>query len=81
MAEVPESEVGFNEDDSLTIVVLGASGDLAKKKTFPALYELHLAGLLPRRTLITGYARSKLPNEKFRVRIPSGVLSGCDHLQ
>jgi glucose-6-phosphate 1-dehydrogenase len=32
-----------------TIIVLGASGDLAKKKTFPALFDLYLAGLLPPR--------------------------------
>ena len=29
---------------SITIVVLGASGDLAKKKTFPALYALFSKG-------------------------------------
>lgn len=29
------------ETGSLSIVVLGASGDLAKKKTFPALYRLY----------------------------------------
>lgn len=29
------------ETGSLSIVVLGASGDLAKKKTFPALYHLY----------------------------------------
>lgn len=29
------------ETGCLSIVVLGASGDLAKKKTFPALYNLY----------------------------------------
>jgi glucose-6-phosphate 1-dehydrogenase len=29
-----------SEEGCLSIVVLGASGDLAKKKTFPALYHL-----------------------------------------
>ena len=29
------------ETGSLSIVVLGASGDLAKKKTFPALFHLY----------------------------------------
>jgi hypothetical protein len=32
------------EDLNLSIVVLGASGDLAKKKTFPALLALHSKG-------------------------------------
>jgi glucose-6-phosphate 1-dehydrogenase len=30
-----------------TIFVLGASGDLAKKKTFPALFDLHLLACCP----------------------------------
>jgi hypothetical protein len=32
---------------SLSVVVLGASGDLAKKKIFPALFALYYEGLLP----------------------------------
>jgi glucose-6-phosphate 1-dehydrogenase len=31
----------------LSIVVLGASGDLAKKKIFPALFTLFYQGMLP----------------------------------
>jgi glucose-6-phosphate 1-dehydrogenase len=30
--------------DALSIVVLGASGDLAKKKTFPAIFTLFASG-------------------------------------
>ena len=30
----------FSEEDLLSVVVFGASGDLAKKKTFPALFNL-----------------------------------------
>ena len=40
------------------IVVLGASGDLAQKKTFPALFALFKQGLLPKDVHIVGYARS-----------------------
>lgn len=32
---------------SLTVVVVGASGDLAKKKIFPALFALYYENLLP----------------------------------
>jgi hypothetical protein len=32
---------------SLSVVVVGASGDLAKKKIFPALFALFYEGLLP----------------------------------
>ena len=45
--------------------MLGASGDLAKKKTFPALYGLHCTELLPSTTKIVGYARSNLTMEQL----------------
>ena len=43
---------------AVTIVVIGASGDLAKKKTYPALFNLFELDLLPKYTRIVGYARS-----------------------
>ncbi|XP_072017532.1 glucose-6-phosphate 1-dehydrogenase-like [Amphiura filiformis] len=41
-------------------VVMGASGDLAKKKIYPTLWWLYKDGLLPKNTTIVGYARSVL---------------------
>ena len=38
-----EAVPGVPDDLCLSIVVLGASGDLAKKKTFPALWKLFKA--------------------------------------
>ena len=38
--------------EALTVVVLGASGDLAKKKTYPSLFKLYLKGYLPEHTSI-----------------------------
>jgi glucose-6-phosphate 1-dehydrogenase len=50
----------------LSIIVLGASGDLAKKKTYPALFALYSNNLLPPNTVIYGYARSEMDDAKFR---------------
>ncbi|GMM55164.1 hypothetical protein DAKH74_017800 [Maudiozyma humilis] len=47
-------------EKNTVIVVFGASGDLAKKKTFPALFGLFREGYLDPSTKIFGYARSKL---------------------
>nr|XP_010912860.1 glucose-6-phosphate 1-dehydrogenase, cytoplasmic isoform isoform X2 [Elaeis guineensis] len=59
----------------LSIVVLGASGDLAKKKTFPALFNLFRQGFLqPNEVHIFGYARTKLSDDELRERI-RGFLS------
>ena len=45
-----EKEVSFEKDGGnkpITFVILGASGDLAKKKTFPALFQIFINNLLP----------------------------------
>jgi glucose-6-phosphate 1-dehydrogenase len=55
----------------LTIVVFGASGDLAKKKTYPAIFELYCDGLLPACFYVVGYARSKYTQEAFREKMRS----------
>uniref|UniRef100_A0A383VN43 Glucose-6-phosphate 1-dehydrogenase n=1 Tax=Tetradesmus obliquus TaxID=3088 RepID=A0A383VN43_TETOB len=56
---------------SLSVVVLGASGDLAKKKIFPALFSLYYEGLLPENFQVFGYARSKMTDAEFRDMITS----------
>lgn len=53
----------------LTIVVVGGSGDLAKKKTFPSLLNLYVDGLLPKDTKIWAYARSDTSSEALREKI------------
>jgi glucose-6-phosphate 1-dehydrogenase len=61
--------------EALTIVVLGASGDLAKKKTYPSLLKLYLSGYLPSSCSIIGFARSDYSDESFRVRLGK-ILAG-----
>lgn len=46
LAAFPFSNSG-KEKSTLTITVVGASGDLAKKKIFPALFALFYEGHLP----------------------------------
>ena len=43
--------------EGLTIVIFGATGDLARKKLYPALSQLLAQGLLPPDTNIVGYGR------------------------
>lgn len=58
------------ETGCLSIIVLGASGDLAKKKTFPALFNLYRQGFLQSSEVhIFGYARTKISDEELRDRI------------
>lgn len=53
----------------LAIIVLGASGDLAKKKTFPSLLDLFRHGYLPDHVVIVGFARSAMPDADFHARL------------
>ncbi|KAH7671030.1 Glucose-6-phosphate dehydrogenase (NADP(+)) protein [Dioscorea alata] len=63
------------ETGCLSVVVLGASGDLAKKKTFPALFNLFRQGFLQSNEVhIFGYARTKMSDDDLRERI-HGYLS------
>lgn len=60
--------------DHISIVVFGASGDLANKMTYPALYSLYKNDLLPRNTHFIGTARSKYSTDKFRNKLSNGGL-------
>ncbi|XXG45100.1 hypothetical protein AAC387_Pa02g0271 [Persea americana] len=65
------------EQGCLSIVVLGASGDLAKKKTFPALFNLYRQGFLqPSEVHIFGYARTKISDDDLRDRIRRHLVHG-----
>jgi len=61
--------------EALTVVVLGASGDLAKKKTYPSLFALFLGGYIPSHCSIIGFARSGYTDDSFRDKC-RGYLAG-----
>ena len=52
-----------------TLVIFGASGDLAKRKLFPALFHLFRRGLMHEESRIVGCARSPL-DDKLKVPSP-----------
>jgi len=56
-------------EEGLSIVVVGASGDLARKKIFPALFSLYCQNYLPERFQVFGFARSGMDDAEFRQRI------------
>lgn len=63
-------------------IVLGASGDLAKKKTYPALFGLYRNGFLPENTRIIGYARTKMSHEDYIKRITQYIkIQDADKLE
>ena len=49
-----------------SIVLFGASGDLAKRKVIPAMYDLAQHGSLGERYAILGFARTPMTDDSFR---------------
>src|ERR1700751_5642747 len=58
-----------------TIVIFGASGDLAARKLLPALYNLEHCGqgVMPPKGAILGFARRDMSVEAFRARAREAV--------
>ena len=57
----------------MTIVIFGGAGDLAHRKLLPALYNLHVDGLLPDHTAVVGVGRRDLNDDSYRQFARDGV--------
>ncbi|KAG6670654.1 hypothetical protein I3843_Q047800 [Carya illinoinensis] len=69
----------INENEpTVSITVVGASGDLAKKKIFPALFALYYEDCLPQQFTIYGYARSKMTDADLRNMVSKTLTCRID---
>ena len=57
-----------------TLVIFGATGDLAHRKLLPALYNLAHEGALPERFKLIGVARREKGHEDFREETRSSIV-------
>ncbi|HEX2188255.1 MAG TPA: glucose-6-phosphate dehydrogenase [Longimicrobiaceae bacterium] len=57
----------------LAMVIFGATGDLSRRKLFPALFHLFRQGLLPDAFAVAGFAREPLEEGEFRERMRAAV--------
>ncbi len=53
----------------MNIVIIGASGDLTRKKLLPALFNLYCNDFLPERFHVVGFARSEMSDTEFRHQV------------
>lgn len=60
-------------DTPVSLVILGASGDLAARKLVPALFSDFRKGRLPDVFNIVGYARSEFSDDAFRDHLQAGM--------
>jgi len=59
--------------DPCAIVVFGATGDLSRRKIFPALYALALRKLLPERFGVVGVARTEQTTKQWLAEMKAAV--------
>ena len=64
--------------DPCTIVILGANGDLAKRKLLPAIYQLAKDKLLPEGTDVLGIAREEMGDDAFRARMHEATRASAE---
>ncbi|CAI9775280.1 unnamed protein product [Fraxinus pennsylvanica] len=77
-ASPPEEHNVNNDKSTVSITVVGASGDLAKKKIFPALFALYYEDCLPEHFTIFGYARSKMTDAELRNMVSKTLTCRID---
>ena len=61
--DISPSQETIPQVESCTLVIFGGSGDLARRRLIPALYNLLLDGLLPLHYAVIGLGRKSMTDE------------------
>jgi glucose-6-phosphate 1-dehydrogenase len=61
-----------SQPEASAVVIFGGSGDLARRKLLPALYNLHVDGLMPN-VAVVGFARSEMSDVAYRNQAAEAV--------
>jgi glucose-6-phosphate 1-dehydrogenase len=59
--------------DPCAFVIFGATGDLTRRKLFPAIYELAARNMLPERFALVGVSRTDQTDAEFRAEMKDSV--------
>ena len=59
--------------DPCNVVIFGASGDLANRMLFPAIYNLRLEDILPSGFGLVGFARTPETDDSFRTNVKESI--------
>jgi glucose-6-phosphate 1-dehydrogenase len=55
--------------EPFAMVIFGASGDLTRRKLFPALFNLHAESVIPENTAVVGTSRTEHSREEFIIEM------------
>lgn len=73
---VDTTQIDTHQPEADALVLFGATGDLAKRKLFPALYRLERARML--HVPVVGVARSDWTDDDFRMRARQSIEAHVD---
>ena len=68
------SQGAVKQPDTFLMTIFGATGDLANRKLFPALFALSKAGHLPDDFVVLGTGRRPKADEAFRAEVREAIL-------
>ena len=78
--QVPENPLAEGLERSpvhpTSLVIFGATGDLARRKLLPAIYNLARDGMLPDRFRLIGVSRAELSDRDFRAMAAEAIRAG-----
>ncbi|MBA3713732.1 MAG: glucose-6-phosphate dehydrogenase [Pyrinomonadaceae bacterium] len=60
------------------VIILGASGDLTRRKLIPALFDLNTIGALPEEFQLLGVGQEEVTDVEFRALVREGTASSRD---
>ncbi len=60
--------------DACTMIIFGATGDLTKRKLFPALYNLAQQNFLPDSFHVVGIGRQEMSGDEFRRKVRADLI-------
>lgn len=62
------------------IILLGGTGDLARKKLFPAFFDLYKAGYLPKDFVILGVSRKTFSHDEYALMVAESISGTKEHV-
>jgi glucose-6-phosphate 1-dehydrogenase len=67
------------EQDGALLVMFGATGDLARRKLYPAIYSLYREGKLSEQFALIGVSRRARTNDEFRAELRQSIEQFARH--
>jgi glucose-6-phosphate 1-dehydrogenase len=72
-SDIPSTDQSRSPVPDFDLVIFGATGDLASRKLFPAVWQRYLEGVLPDTSQIYAVGRSQMSDDEFRDYLKTAI--------